>query len=361
LVVIFALTDGGKCSTEYCWKEISAMKRAIPVAAVLFLLAVFAYVPKTHAQNPHFRTIDYPGAGLTVANGVNENGEIVGFYRMPLPSPPGALGPFLGFVLSNGQFTTISVPGSLRTRVYGINNAGDIVGDYLKRDVILGRNVNYGFLLKAGSNTFRTIRYTDTSTSFAATFTDSWGIDQEGNVTGGFDGSDSMRRAYVWRDGAFSEILEAPSSVFTYTHGLNANREVVGCYFAPDPENPNDSIMHSLRVTADGAYLTEDFPDSMMSMHWRITDSSIIVGHYIDMDGVAHGYLNKEGEYETIDFPGSTATEAHGIAEIEQFNHNGESLGTRQLLIVGPYDDSNGVRHGFLFSRRIGVGLGERL
>ena len=76
--------------------------------------------------------------------------------------------------------------------------------------------------------------------------------------------------------------------------------------------------MHSLRVTADGTYLTEDFPGSMMSMHWRISESSIIVGHYIDMDGV--------------------------------------NLGTRQLLIVGPYDDSNGKRHGFLFTRRVGVG-----
>jgi len=97
----------------------------------------------------------------------------------------------------------------------------------------------------------------------------------------------------------------------------------------------------------------------MMSMHWRISDSSIIVGHYVDMDNVNHGYLYKDGDYETIDFPGSTFTQTHGIAEIEQFNRNGHPLGTRQLLIVGPYDDSNGVRHGFLFTRRVGVGPGE--
>jgi uncharacterized membrane protein len=320
------------------------MKRTVPKAAALFLVAVLTYVTKAEADNPHFTTIDFPGAGLTVANEVNENGEIVGFYRLALPSPPGALGPIRGFLLSNGQFTTIHVPGAARTRAFGINNAGDIVGDYFLS------GVNYGFLLKAGSNQFQTIRYTNTN--FAAAFTDSWGIDEQGNVTGGFNNVDGNMRAYVWRDGAFTKILEVPSSLVTYTHGLNAKGEIVGCYF-PDPAS-----MHSLRVTADGTYLTEDFPGSMMSMHWRISESSIIVGHYIDMDGVNHGYLYKDGDYETIDFPGSTFTQTHGIAEIEQFNRNGDPLGTRQLLIVGPYDDSNGKRHGFLFTRRVGVGLG---
>ena len=320
------------------------MKRAFPIGAALFLVAVLTYVPRAQADNPHFTTIDFPGAGLTVANEVNENGEIVGLYRLALPSPPGGLGPFRGFLLSNGQFTTIHVPGAARTRAFGINNAGDIVGDFLLT------GVNYGFLLKAGTNQFQTIRYTETN--FAAAFTDSWGIDELGNVTGGFNGADGKMRAYVWRDGSFIKILQKPSTVVTYTHGLNAKGEIVGCYF-PDAAN-----MHSLRVTADGDFLTEDFPGSMMSMHWRITDSSIMVGHYIDMDGVNHGYLYKDGEYDSIDFPGATFTQAHGIAEIEQFNRNGDPLGTRQLLIVGPYDDSNGVRHGFLLTRRVGVGLG---
>jgi hypothetical protein len=161
-------------------------------------------------------------------------------------------------------------------------------------------------------------------------------------------------KAYIWRDGAFTRIVQKPSTVVTYTHGLNARGEIVGCYF-PDPNN-----MHSLRVTADGDFLTEDFPGSMMSMHWRISESSIIVGHYLDMDGVNHGYLYKDGEYESIDYPGAIFTQTHGIAEIEEFNRHGNPLGTRQLLIVGPYDDSNGVRHGFLFTRRVGVGLGDR-
>jgi len=313
------------------------VKKAISILAALFLVAMLTYVPTAKADDPHFTTIDYPGAGLTVANGVNENGQIVGFYRMALPS---GLGPFRGFLLSDGQFTTIHVQGATRSHAYGINNAGDIVGDYVLN------GVTYGFLLRAGTTQPQTIQYP------GATFTDSWGIDDQERVTGGFNDAQNNTRAYVWQNGTFT-ILQESATVSTYTHGLNARGEVVGCHFP-------DGNMHSLRVTATGDYLTEDFPGSMMSMHWRITESSIIVGHYVDMDGLNHGYLYKDGEYESIDYPGSIFTQTRGIAEIEEFNRRGNPLGTRQLLIVGPYDDSNRVRHGFLFTRRVGVGLGDR-
>ena len=192
------------------------MKRAVQIAAGLLLVAILTYLPKALADNPHFTTIDFPGAGLTVANGVNQNGEIVGFYRMALPSPPGALGPIRGFMLSNGQFTTIHFPGAARTRAFGINSAGDVVGDYLLS------GVNYGFLLKAGSNQFQTIRYTDTN--FAATFTDSWGIDEQGNVTGGFNDAAGNTRAYVWRDGAFfSPVRRAGEPARTSSSRVSPN------------------------------------------------------------------------------------------------------------------------------------------
>src|SRR5207247_1110637 len=115
--------------------------------------------------------------------------------------------------------------------------------------------------------------------------------------------------------------------------------------------------MHGLHIMPDGTYVTEDFPGSfMMSMNWRISPSSIRVGHYVDMDGVTHGYLAKNDEYETIDYPDSIATIAKGIAEIEIFNPKDRKLGSRQLLIVGQYADSSGATHGYLFTRRLGVG-----
>lgn len=325
------------------------MKRIVSIAAALLLCASIFSLPTTRAQNPRFTTIDFPGAAFTVANEVNENGDIVGVYRMATST--GGLSQPRGFLLNNGQFTTVHKSGAAFTRAYGINNAGDIVGDYSLGGVL------YGFLLRAGSTEFQTIQYTDGA--FASTNTDAWGIDDQGQITGGFV-RQGIRRAYVWHDGVFTRVLEAPfsnHSIRAYTHGVNSRGEVVGCYWRNDD---GEITMHSLRVTPEGDYLTENFPDSMgMSMHWRITESSLIVGHYDDMDGVGHGYLYKNGEYEAIDFPDAIRTEAHGVAERQLFNRAGQPLGARQLLIVGPYVDSNGVTHGYLFTRQIGVGQGE--
>ena len=319
----------------------------LSVLAVMLMGTVVA-IGIARAQddtNPHFLSIDFPQAAVTVANAVNDNGDIVGFYR--LPTATGGLGPPRGFVLSDGVFTTVQVPMASRTRVFGINDAGDIVGDYL------ASGVNYGFVKFSGSNTFQPIRYSDGG--FQATFNDAWGIDNDGNVTGGFDNAAGHTIAYIWRNGVFTRLFEAPfdNTTVTYTHGLNAKGEVVGCYWTGTTE------MHSLRIMPDGSFVNEDFPDSMMSMHWRVSESSIIVGHYVDMMNVTHGYLMKNGEYEAIDYPGSTATLAKGIAEIEILNPRSRKLGSRLLLIVGQYTDINGSTHGFLFDRRLGVGNGE--
>lgn len=321
------------------------------VVAALFIVTGYLMVPSAAAKNPHFTTnnfttIDFPNAGLTIANAVNKSGDIVGVYR--LRTATGGLAAPRGFLQSNGQFYTIHVPGAALTRSFGINDAGDIVGDYL-----LG-GVNYGFLLPAGSGSFQTIRYRERF--FSSPSTDSWGIDNDGNVTGGFVDVFGNTKAYVWRNGVFTRVLEAPfqGTTVTYTHGMNAKGEIVGCYWLGTV--PFQGTMHSLRILPDGTYVTENFPDSMgMSMHWRISDSSFIVGHYMDMDNMTHGYLFKNGEFETIDYPDAALTQARGIAEIEDFSSRDPRLWSRELLITGFYIDTSGATHGYLFRRRTNI------
>jgi uncharacterized membrane protein len=65
---------------------------------------------------------------MTQAFGINDRGQIVGFYI----GPP----PFFahGFVLDKSGFTTIDFPGganTFRTEARGINNPGQIVGTYI--------------------------------------------------------------------------------------------------------------------------------------------------------------------------------------------------------------------------------------
>jgi probable HAF family extracellular repeat protein len=65
-----------------------------------------------------------PGALETVANGINDAGQVVGYY--------GDISGTHGFLLDvDGSYTTIDLPGARETIPSGINDAGQIVGSYV--------------------------------------------------------------------------------------------------------------------------------------------------------------------------------------------------------------------------------------
>src|SRR5208283_701867 len=72
--------------------------------------------------NGSFTTINDPLAtGPTIAYGINDAGQVVGYYVDSTGSH--------GFLDTNGVFTTINDPAAgIGTEAYGINNAGQIVG-----------------------------------------------------------------------------------------------------------------------------------------------------------------------------------------------------------------------------------------
>jgi probable HAF family extracellular repeat protein len=115
-----------------------------------------------------FNTIDFPGVRVTVANGINNLGQIVGTYR-------GADNIDHGFMLSNTGFISIDVPGSNGTEASGINDSGQVVGSYAVPPVITIPGSN-AFLLTAGQ--YQTINVQD------ASVTQAFGINNSGNVVG---------------------------------------------------------------------------------------------------------------------------------------------------------------------------------
>jgi hypothetical protein len=84
-----------------------------------FGIMLFGGVENALAAPYSFTTIDYPGAFFTVAMGINNAGQIVGFSSV---SNDGS------YLLSDGSFTLVRVPDSALTRAYGINNGGQIAG-----------------------------------------------------------------------------------------------------------------------------------------------------------------------------------------------------------------------------------------
>ena len=78
------------------------------------------------------------------ATGVNDTGEVVGFYQEGPNSSP----LFHGFTDIGGSITSFLVPGSVSTQALGVNDLGEIVGDYVDTGGVM-----HGFLDNAGTFT----------------------------------------------------------------------------------------------------------------------------------------------------------------------------------------------------------------
>ena len=98
-----------------------------------------------------FDTFQIPPGPVTQARGINDRGQIVGWYQDANQKSH-------GFLRSEDTFTTLDVPGSSSTSAYGINNHGQIVGDYT---VSGDPNAAHGFLLQ--ENAFTMIDVPDSS------------------------------------------------------------------------------------------------------------------------------------------------------------------------------------------------------
>jgi uncharacterized membrane protein len=90
------------------------------------------------ARAETWTTIDYPGASLSEALGINERGDVVGRWA-------DADGDIHGFLLRHGRFTSLDVPGATFTAALDINNLGVVGGRYFDAD-----GVSRGFTWKDG-------------------------------------------------------------------------------------------------------------------------------------------------------------------------------------------------------------------
>jgi hypothetical protein len=110
------------------------MKRLLLLASILLVPAASA-----HAQF-NFTSIDFPGGTLTTARGINNQGEIVGAYRIVPPRH--------ALLIKSGQYIPLApttVLGTHFSEAFKSNERGDVVGDFVGDD-----GLTHGFLLSKG-------------------------------------------------------------------------------------------------------------------------------------------------------------------------------------------------------------------
>lgn len=279
--------------------------RASFLIFVLFAVGMVLTAIGAPASDAKFTSIDVPGAINTNPHDINAEGDIVGTFT-------DAGNNMHGFVLANEIFNIIDFPGSTMTHIYGLNSRVDVVGEY--RDVA---NKWHGFLLHDGA--FTSIDFP------GATSTTAWDITAKRMIAGSYNDADGKTHAFLLnKHGEFTELDSA------FVHGVNSSGTAVGCW------TDAAGTMHSL-IVRDGEHITNDFPNSKMSMNWKINENGWMVGYYVDAANITHGYQSKSNrKFATIDFPGATLTDAHGIND--------------SMEIVGRYRDAANKIHGFLLS-----------
>jgi uncharacterized membrane protein len=250
-----------------------------------------------------FTTIDVPGAGITVVEGINDAGDMVGYYSQNSAQPAHA------FLLRNGVFTFFDYPGADQTRAVSINNIGVIVGFAIKG------NEEIGFAYDG--NVFGRIGIPGK----AATAT--LGINDVQDIVGG-DGTLDSTVGFLLRDHRIKTLSPPGNYGYVYATGINNSGKVVGWTTL--------GLDTYSFVYFRGRYKLIAFPGASGTEAWKINDDDVVVGWYSAPPAFL-GFAMSHGKYFSIARPGSTYTLVVGINNLGQ--------------TVGSYSDDKITYHGF--------------
>lgn len=275
-------------------------------STLLMGLALVA-IPAARADQV-YTSVDFPQAVATFGRGINPDGEITGSYVSADHKTH-------GFTSQNGVYTSIDFPNAIATTADGgPNPQGDIVGNYTD-----SQGKVHGYLLSFG--VFTTIDFPNASGTTARY------INARGEIVGFYNGG---AHGFLLSGGVYTSI-DFPNASFTQAGGINSEGQIVGLYGMAGK-------VHGF-LLSNGQFTTIDEPQGLgtTTTSWDINPSGTIVGFYADTKGVLQAYVDGDGNFQTLVFPGSPTGCAFGI------NPQGN--------IVGQYTDSHGVTHGFLLSR----------
>jgi uncharacterized membrane protein len=280
------------------------MVSSLLAAMVGLSTLVTAASPANAATLYTFTQLDVPNASLTVANGINDAGQIVGnFVEHLLPNFPSH-----GFLRdSDGQFMMFDVPGENGTTPFDINDAGQIIGF-------------------AGSQSFLFTGGSFTPLELPGNRSSALGINNLGQIVGGIGTQSGQGEGFIDTNGSLT-LFAVPGALHTSAWSINDAGQVVGSFGSVVNES------HGFLRDTKGHITTIDVPGAFTTSASGINDAGQIVGSFVETEGFGESFLLTGGTFITVDVPGAESTTATSI------NNTGQ--------IVGSFFDGK-LTHGFL-------------
>jgi len=248
---------------------------------LLHLLSIPLLATVVSALTYSYSDIQVPGSSYTSAIGINNMGDIVGYYQS-------SQGQVHGFVLSNGTYTTLDFPGAIGgTFAHDINDGGAIVGNYDD-----GKG-SHGFVFANG-------KYAAFNFPNAPGGTFAAGINKAGQIVGSYSSNNQMH-GFELQGRTFKKI-DAPNSTQTLPVGINNAGKISGTFY--------DAAGTHGFVLSGSSFQTIDFPGSNNTTDGAgLNDKALVVGNFKDPNlQLYQGLLTDTVRFQQLTVPGSVTT-----------------------------------------------------
>ncbi len=288
-------------------------------------LAVVLAIPASAGAIYNFTSFDGPGnnAGGTTVNGIDNNGDVVGFSSDNAANPT----LFTNFIRnSNGLFTPLAIGGDPLAMANGVNDSLTVVG-----------GLSTGIAFEIAGGILSTLAAVNGTTANQTAF----GVSDTGLIVGQY--TDSVLDAtlgYLLQGGTYTTLIPVVNAAVTNAQSVNNNGLVTGFYSIDGVhQHPffYNSVTHSFTLPSD-----PNIPNLVLTQFLGINDQGIVSGYYQLPDGSQHGllYNSNTQTYTFLDDP-NAAVGGVSITQITGIDDSGE--------IAGFYvDATTGLQRGFV-------------
>ena len=210
-----------------------------------------------------YRTFRFPGARSTLAQKINDRGQITGYYSNTTDDP--RENP-TGFLLDRGRYTRIAVPGALTTTAVGVNNRGQVVGQYQDAN-----HRFHGYVWERG-------RFT-TIDAPGAVGTSLFDINDRGQLVGARLESDGTFRGFLLERDRFTTFA-APGATITVPGDISNRGQIVG-FTSTDGATARGFL---LARGVNGPFTPVSFPGAPSTLAFGLNDRGQITGTYSNQE-----------------------------------------------------------------------------
>jgi len=174
-------------------------------------------------QQGGFLKVDFPGAPFNQLLGQNDSSQAVGYYS----TKADGTGPDHAYIYDEdgGVFELLKIPGSTSAQATGINNSGNVCGFFVDAN-----GVNHGWVLIGGDFDILNVP--------GSTGTQALGLNNKGQVVGSYTDSAGNSHGFVYREkaGTFQSVDDPNGVGTTVVNGINDKGDLVG-FFGTAPIN----------------------------------------------------------------------------------------------------------------------------